>query len=83
MYDVEVIDTITYVKDYIEVISIILTFNKIRLFISAIYRPPSASALLFNDILFNEIVPNIPPNCSSIVVGDINLNLINPTMTQM
>ena len=78
MYNIEIIDAMTYVRDYIEVVSAILTYEKLKLFICAIYRPPSSSAHLFNITLFQDIIPNIPSDLSSIIVGDINFNLFNP-----
>ena len=78
IFEVQTFDVLTFIRDYIEIVSVILHCGNFRYLLCAIYRPPSASHDLFNNTFFNEIIPKIPSNCSPIFVGDFNLNLFNP-----
>ena len=78
MANAEIIESMTFVRDYMEVISINLFYNKDKYFVSGIYRPPSASPYLFNNALFQTIISDLPSSCLSLLVDDINLNLFNP-----
>ena len=78
LLNVELIPALTFVRNYIEILTFSFYYNSINYIVSAIYRPPSANPNLFNDTLFNEIIDKYPTSYSSIIVGDVNFDLFNP-----
>ena len=78
MFDVEIIDRLTFVNDVMEVLTLSLTGSNFRYIVCSIYRSTGADSILFNEMFFDQVVSYFPADSKVIVIGDINLNLFNP-----
>ena len=60
----------------------ILTFTLIgpsfKYIICSVYRPPRSSINLFMESFFDDIMSNFDVNDQIIIVGDLNINILNP-----
>ena len=78
MYDVEIIDRLTFVNNVMEVLTLFFIGSNFKYIICCVYRSTRADSYLFNELFFDQVINGFPVGASVIIVGDINLNLFNP-----
>ena len=78
LYNVEVINELTFINNYMEVLTIYLIGLNFKYIICAVYRLPSADPHTFNEQFFDNIVNKFPVDAKVLITGDFNLNLFNP-----
>ena len=78
MLDIEVIDSLSFVNDVMEVLTLFLIGQNFKYIVCSVYRSPSADPVLFNELFFSEVIDRFPANTKVIITGDFNLNLFNP-----
>ena len=76
-YFIKILNDLTYVNNLMEVITFWLIDGSQRFLFSCIYRPPSSNANDFN-ASFSQYLSNLPLNSRIFILGDININLLNP-----
>ena len=64
------------INSYIELVSVTLVLNNVKINIMALYRPPDGDVQQFLDFLDNKILSKISPNNNSIMLGDFNIDLL-------
>ena len=67
-----------YTCDYIEIISVKLELACEKINIITVYRPPDGSMSDFNSYINREVLSKITPRNSTIILGDFNINLLDP-----
>ena len=72
------IDTLTYINDLCERVTVDIYLNSINFRLSAVYRPPYNDIDSFNDFFFDNILENQDISKRHIICGDLNVNLFNP-----
>ena len=78
IYSVSVIDSLTFINNVFEILSVTLNGPNIKVTICSIYRPPNSDPYLFIDQLINNVISKFNVGDKIIIIGDLNLNLYNP-----
>ena len=73
-----VVNDMTLINDYFEVITLQLIICNIKYLLICVYRPPQSNIHDFNRSFEHHILNKIPPNTKSIICGDFNIDLLNP-----
>lgn len=76
-FNVKFLDTLSFVLDEAEILSLFIVTPSISFYLICVYRPPSFSITDFNDILSTRILQTIG-NSKCVLCGDFNINLLNP-----
>ena len=77
-YEVNIIKELSFISNILEILTFSIIGKNFKYIVLAIYRPPSSNPITFSNILFDNILSKIPEGSDIILVGDINLNLLNP-----
>ena len=77
-YSVDVLKDFSFIHNVLEILTFYIKGRGFKYLICCIYRPPNSSISDFNEMFFNQIFIKFPPNVDTILVGDFNINLLNP-----
>ena len=76
-FEINVLDELTFINNFIEILTFYLIGQSFKCVFIAIYRPPSGCPYNFVETVF-DIISKLPDNSKIILLGDVNLNLYNP-----
>ena len=76
-----ILNDFSFINDIVETCAVkVILRNSISINIVGVYRPPNSGNLHnFNVTFFNDVVTKFDARSNVVVVGDLNVNLINPT----
>ena len=78
MIDVSLIEDLCFTMDLFECLTCRLIVAGVHYILCCIYRPPQSSVNNFLTYLRDNILSRFSKNSKIILVGDININLLNP-----
>ena len=77
-YNVEILNELSFVNNVFESLVFILSGHGIKYLIISLYRPPNSDPNVFIEMLTLNILNKLDCNEKIIIIGDVNINLLNP-----